>query len=73
MYMVNDHRQSQAEQIEGEFTTENATNYSVPHRALHTVFANFNHLQKLGPVTFGLWVDIMLQVGASLRYGAFDG
>jgi len=67
-YMVNDHRQSQAPQIAGEFTLDNATNYSVPHRASQTVFANFNHLQKLGPGTFKLWVEILLQVPASILW-----
>jgi len=68
MYMVTDHRQSQLAQIQGNFTRENATNYSVPHRDTNVVFANFNHLQKLGPVTFDLWVQIMLQVPGSMLW-----
>ena len=68
MYMVNDHRQSQQEQIVGEFSAENATNYSVPHRDVQPVFANFNHLQKLGPGTFALWVKVLLRVPGSVLW-----
>jgi len=32
------------------------------------VFANFNHLQKLGPATFALWIRVMRSVPLSLLW-----
>jgi len=58
-YMVNDHRQSQLHQIQGDFSVQNARNRSLPHHQEIPVLANFNHLQKLGPRTFDLWTQIM--------------
>lgn len=60
-YMVNDHKQNQLAQIEGEFTPDDAKNRSLPHKDEELVLANFNHLQKLGPGTFSLWTQIMFK------------
>ncbi|EKX40776.1 hypothetical protein GUITHDRAFT_75246 [Guillardia theta CCMP2712] len=68
MYMVNDHKQSQAEQILGDFTAANASNLSLPHRSQQLVLANFNHLQKLGPHTFHLWLRIMQELPDSVLW-----
>lgn len=65
MYMVSDYRQSHLKQIErGHITAEDARSFGVPHRDNGVVFANFNHLQKLGPRTFGLWMEAMLPIEA---------
>ncbi|EKX46881.1 hypothetical protein GUITHDRAFT_107237 [Guillardia theta CCMP2712] len=67
-YMVADHRQSQMKQVEGDFTPEDAAARNLPHHQHQVIFANFNHLQKLGPGTFALWMKILGQVPSSLLW-----
>ena len=58
-YMVSHHKISHAAAIAGDFSEADARIRELPHTDTQVVFANFNHLQKLGPRTFQLWIAIL--------------
>lgn len=68
MYMVNAHQYSQSQVLEARLSEAEAAEYSLPHHNNKVVFANFNHLQKVGPGTFALWMATLAAVHDSILW-----
>ena len=64
-YMVSHHKISHAAAIAGDFSEADARLRQLPHTDQQVVLANFNHLQKLGPRTFQLWIAILQRASNS--------
>ena len=64
-YMVSHHKISHAAAIAGDFSEADARIRQLPHTDQQVVLANFNHLQKLGPRTFQLWIAILQRASNS--------
>jgi len=68
MYMVTSHQYSHQQVLASQLSLDEAAEHSLPHHSQQVVFANFNHLQKVGPATFGLWMATLSAVSNSLLW-----